>query len=65
MKNRFIDGNMSRQGYVFSDWANEFFQNKQQFKYTFAQGTPESEALSNVQKNLHINETATTFKMTK
>jgi len=56
---------MSRQGYNFPDGANKFFNNEQQFKYTFAQGSSEKEALSNAQKTLKINETASTFKMTK
>lgn len=65
IKDRFIDWAMSRQGYDFPDWGNKFFDNQQQYKFTFAQWPSEWEALKNAQKELRIGETDKTFIMEK
>lgn len=65
VKDRFIDGYMSKKWYEFPDWANKFFVDNQQYKFTFAQWSSESEALKNAQNDLKITETDQTFVMKK
>jgi hypothetical protein len=65
VKSRFIDGSMSRQGYTFDGGANKIFEDKQQFKYTYAQGDSESEALKIAQQTLKIAEGEQVFVMKK
>lgn len=65
VKDRFIDWNMSRQWYDFSDGANRFFNDKQEYKFTYAQWKSEWEALENSRKELQIDERTETFTMQK
>ncbi|MDR3168454.1 MAG: hypothetical protein LBU27_01450 [Candidatus Peribacteria bacterium] len=65
MKNRFVDGEMSKQGYDFPDGANQFFTDGQQFKYTYAQAGSESEAINKAKSDIKLTETDQTFVMKK
>lgn len=65
IQDRFIDGYMSQIWYDFPDWANKFFVDDEQYKFTFSQWLSKSESLENAQNELNINETNNMFVMTK
>jgi Leucine-rich repeat (LRR) protein len=56
LKSSFIEGSMSKQGYSFPEGANQFFNDQQTFKFTYAQGSSENEALRTAQEKLKISE---------
>ncbi len=65
IQDRFIDGYMSQIWYDFPDWANKFFVDNEQYKFTFSQWSSKAESLENAQNELNIDETNNMFVMTK